>query len=186
MGFSIKDLSISKFVLKKEKVLQFNGKPISESANTEKKKAKTVNNSKNISIKPDKQKKYWFENSWKEGIRIIGNTKYNYRSSWEANYARYLEYLRVNGKIKGWQHEPDTFYFKEVKRGLKAYIPDFKVFLNEGGFVYHEVKGHMDSKAKTKLKRFSKYYPQHTLIVIDNKWFSEFKKSGIVLSEWEK
>src|SRR3990172_2886201 len=39
------------------------------------------------------------------------------RSSWEANYARYLKWLQSNGEIIEWHYEPDTFNFDSIKRG---------------------------------------------------------------------
>src|SRR4030042_269614 len=47
--------------------------------------------------------------TWKGGWREIGGKKKYYRSRWEANYARYLEFLKVNGEINGWEHKPKTF-----------------------------------------------------------------------------
>lgn len=129
--------------------------------------------------------KYWFNSQWKGGIRIIGKTAYNYRSSWEANYARYLQMLLEKGVIAKWEHEPEIFNFPKVKRGLKAYLPDFKITYIDGGVEFHEVKGFTDAKAKTKLKRFAKYYPHIKLKIIDKNWFDQIKKNGIKITGWE-
>ena len=88
------------------------------------------------------------------------------RSSWEANYARYLNWLISIGEIDRWEYEPDEFEFTEIKRGTRFYLPDFKVFIG-AEVEYHEVKGWMDKKSKTKLKRMAKYYPEVRVIVID-------------------
>ena len=89
------------------------------------------------------------------------------RSSWEANYARYLNWLKRIGEIDRWEYEPDTFEFP-VKRGSKYYTPDFKIWTTEDVYEYHEVKGYMDQKSKTKIKRMGIHYPDEPLIIIDS------------------
>ena len=88
------------------------------------------------------------------------------RSSWEANYARYLNWLVSLGEIDKWEYEVDTFEFP-IKRGSRFYTPDFKIFNKDGSFEYHEVKGYMDQRSATKIKRFQKYYPENKLVIID-------------------
>ena len=124
--------------------------------------------------------------SWKAGWRDIGGRRVYFRSRWEANYGRYLEWLRVNGHIRSWEHEPETFWFESIKRGVRSYLPDFLVTEQNGDKAYHEVKGWMDSRSKTTISRFRKYYPQHKLIVIEAKAYHsiERKVSGLV-SGWE-
>lgn len=106
---------------------------------------------------------------------INGTTMY-FRSKWEANYALYLDWLIDRGEIFKWEFEPDTFIFEAIKLGTRSYTPDFKVFKSETEFEYHEVKGYMDSKSKTKLKRFKKYYPEHRLVLIDTAEYNLLKK----------
>lgn len=89
------------------------------------------------------------------------------RSAWEANYARYLNWLVSIGEIKEWEYEADTFEFVKIRKGTRFYLPDFKVTNNDGTVEYHEVKGWMDDKSKTKLSRMAKYYPDIKLILID-------------------
>ena len=124
--------------------------------------------------------------SWKAGWREFGGVRKYYRSRWEANYARYLEWLRTQGQIASWEHEPDTFWFENIKRGVRSYLPDFKVTEIGGSYAYHEVKGWMDSRSKTTIARFRKYYPQHKLIVIDAKAYHSIERiaAGLV-SGWE-
>lgn len=90
------------------------------------------------------------------------------RSRYEANYCRYLKWLVSIGEIRSWEYEPDTFEFTEIKRGTRFYTPDFKITLTDGSIVYHEVKGWMDSRSRTQLKRIAKYYPDIKIIVIDS------------------
>lgn len=97
----------------------------------------------------------------------IKNRKFYFRSGWEVVYARYLEWLKDNNKISEWEYEPKTFWFEKIKRGIRSYTPDFKIYNWTGSSEYHEVKGFMDKKSKTKIKRMTKYYPEILLIVID-------------------
>jgi len=124
--------------------------------------------------------------SWKAEWRTIGENKKYYRSKWEANYARYLEWLKSNNQIKDWKHEPTTFWFEDIKRGVVSYLPDFLVTELNGNQSYHEVKGWMDPKSKTKLKRMAKYYPHIKIVLIQKKEYESIKKtmSSIIL-DWE-
>jgi hypothetical protein len=127
--------------------------------------------------------------TWRAGWREIGGAKKYYRSRWEANYARYLEYKKERGEIVGWAHEPTTFWFEGIKRGVNNYLPDFQVHMNgENGIVeeYHEVKGWMDSKSATKIKRMEKYYPNVKLVVIDRTLYKTLEKEfASVIEGWE-
>lgn len=107
------------------------------------------------------------------------------RSSWEANVARYLKWLKANGSIKDWEYEPDTFWFEGIKRGTRSYTPDFKITENDGAIVYWEVKGWMDQKSKTQLKRMKKYHPHVRIIVIDSACYNDFKKWKRLIPHWE-
>lgn len=124
--------------------------------------------------------------SWRAGWREIGGVKKYYRSRWEANYARFLEWQKVNNKILDWKHEPKTFWFEGIKRGCLSYLPDFWVLDAENNESYHEVKGWMDDRSKTKIKRMSKYHPNIKLIVIDTKLYKSLEKSmSCLISGWE-
>jgi len=74
-----------------------------------------------------------------------------FRSNWEANCARWF-----NHQGKSWSYEPQVFSFLEhgIKRGTVSYCPDFKV-----GTLWVEVKGQLDPKGKTAIRRFKKFYP---------------------------
>lgn len=111
-----------------------------------------------------------------------------FRSAWEANFARYLNFLVDNGDIIKWEYEPDTFEFIEIKRGTKHYTPDFKVFDSEDSEpFYYEVKGWLDAKSKTRLKRMAKYYPDVKVIVIGKKEYTSLKKNlSCVIPNWEQ
>lgn len=109
------------------------------------------------------------------------------RSTWEANYARYLNWLVANGAIRQWQYEPKTFEFAGIKRGVRAYTPDFQVVELDGREVFHEVKGYMDQKSQTRLKRMARYFPEVQVVVIQRKEMLEIKrKCAALIPTWEK
>lgn len=78
-----------------------------------------------------------------------------FRSSWEANYARYLNYKGV-----GWKYETSRF---ELSDGT-TYIPDF--YLTEEDR-YVEIKGYLSKIAEKKLMLFRTEYPSISLEIID-------------------
>ncbi len=105
------------------------------------------------------------------GWREIGGKKMFFRSRWEANYGHYLQFLLEHGEIKEWQHEPKTFWFEKIRRGVTNYKPDFRVVEKTGREVFVEVKGFFDRKSKTKLKRMRIYHPSVRMLLVDSKWF---------------
>lgn len=100
------------------------------------------------------------------------------RSILEANYCRYLEYLKSNKEILRWEYEAETFYFDEI--GCRSYTPDFKVFLNDGSFEYHEVKGDYNERTKKRMNAMAREYPNIKIILIRKEWF---KKNNEMLTE---
>jgi hypothetical protein len=142
--------------------------------------------SKRAAINGNKQTMNRAKASWKASWREIGGYKKYYRSRWEANYARYLEWMRMQGLILGWLHEPETFWFEGIKRGCMSYLPDFKVKEIDGKESYHEVKGWMDDRSKTKIKRMAKYHPNVKLVVVDTKEYKLLeKKMKPIITDWE-
>jgi hypothetical protein len=110
-----------------------------------------------------------------QGWVTIGGRRFYMRSMWEKNYGLYLQWLLDKGEISAWDYEPETFWFGGIKRGVASYLPDFKVTENSGKHVWHEVKGHMDARSKTKLKRMKRYYPHEKVIVIGAKEYYTLK-----------
>lgn len=124
--------------------------------------------------------------SWKSGWREIGGKRNYFRSRWEANYARYLQWLKERGIIAEWQHEPETFWFEQIKRGVRSYLPDFRVWELDGSTALHEVKGWMDQRSRTTLSRMKKYHPEQKLIVIDGRQYRAIRLKVMRLIEgWE-
>lgn len=115
----------------------------------------------------------------KSGYYDINGIKYYFRSKWEANYALYLDYLKKKGGIKLWEYEKDVFVFEAIKFGTRSYRPDFKLHNPNDTIEYHEVKGYMDAKSQTKLKRMKKYYPDIKIVLIDSKYMKS-------LNQWSK
>lgn len=115
----------------------------------------------------------------------LGNVLF--RSAWEANYARYLNWLAARGEIVRWEYEVQVFEFLAVRRGVRSYRPDFKVHLRGGGHEWHEVKGWMDEPSKVRLALMAKYFPNERVIVIDKAWMSAATRQGIpmLVGNWE-
>jgi hypothetical protein len=125
--------------------------------------------------------------SWKADWREIGGSRKYYRSRWEANYARYLQWLKERGLIQDWQHEPETFWFENIKRGVRSYLPDFKVWENDGSWLLYEVKGWMDARSKTTIARMGRYYPGIKLVVVDAKAYKATARiCSHLISDWER
>lgn len=107
----------------------------------------------------------------KQGYR--DDLRIYFRSSWEANFARYLNFLG-----KSWVYEPRQFL---LSSGI-SYIPDFYLPSEE---IYYEIKGAWVGKAKEKVRLAIEEYGIK-LIVID---FDEYKKISneysTKISEWE-
>lgn len=108
------------------------------------------------------------------------------RSRWEANVARYLIFLEKNKEIYKWEYEPDTFWFHNIKRGTRSYTPDFKIWeTKESEPYYWEVKGYMDQKSKTRMKRMAKYYPDVRIDLIMKDEYKEISKWKKMIDNWE-
>lgn len=108
-----------------------------------------------------------------------------FRSAWEANYARYLNWLVARGEVREWSYEPETFEFP-IKRGSRFYTPDFRVTERDGLVRYHEVKGWMDPRSATKLRRMARYHPGVPMVLVDKEAYRAIASSvsGMVPS-WE-
>lgn len=108
-----------------------------------------------------------------QGWHEISGRKFYFKSDWEVKFAKFLQFLKEQKHIHEWEYEPQTFWFDEIKRGIRSYLPDFKIINLDATYYWVEVKGYMDRKSRTKIKRFKKYYPQEQLVVIDKEWFDK-------------
>jgi hypothetical protein len=110
-----------------------------------------------------------------------------YRSSWERNYARYLNFLKGRGDIYHWLFEADTFWFEAIRRGVRSFKPDFKIWSRPDSEPYYvEIKGWMDKKSETKLRRMKKYHPRTRVDLVDQKQYAALAQTvGRLLPNWE-
>jgi hypothetical protein len=116
--------------------------------------------------------------SWKAQWATVGGQRLFARSSWEVNYARFLEFRKQQQEITSWKHEPKTFWFEKVLRGCVSYKPDFEVHLPNGKIEYHEVKGWMDVRSKTVLNRMRIYHPEVTIVLVDAKRYKAIMRTA--------
>lgn len=114
--------------------------------------------------------------------REVGGQRHYFRSLAESRFACFLQFQKDHELIRDWSFECKTFWFEPIQRGTVSYLPDFEVTHLDGEVTYIEVKGFMDPKSRTKLKRMSRFFPDVKVRVIDANWFrSEGKKlSGLV------
>ena len=125
--------------------------------------------------------------SWKSEWRTIGGQRHYYRSSWEANYARYLEQQKQSGLICNWEHECERFWFDPDVVGCVSYLPDFRVTNNDASVEYHEVKGWMDEDSATKIRRMAEFHPEIKLVVRDPAWYKANQRQlSQTVPGWEK
>jgi hypothetical protein len=132
---------------------------------------------KNDTLNPNKNRNNPYSRA-RGGKRKDLNDIY-FRSSWEANMARFYNFMKIK-----WEFEPKTFYFEDIKRGCVSYTPDF--YLPEED-KWVEVKGWMDSKSKTKIKRFKKYFPEEfeKLEIVGASEYKEVKQWSRLIENWE-
>jgi hypothetical protein len=80
-------------------------------------------------------------------------TKYNgtnFRSSWEAEVAKYLDNKKID-----WKYEEREFEISETE----SYRPDFFIYLNNTFIKLIEVKGFFREENKRKFEKFKIKYP---------------------------
>ena len=122
--------------------------------------------------------------TWKGWVEI-GGKRFYAKSNYERKYALYLELMKTHKHIVDWEYEPHTFYFQGIIRGTNNYKPDFKVYFPNGTHEWIEIKGYMEKKDFTKMKRMAKYFPNEKIRVIGKPWFTENnpKLRGII-KDW--
>jgi len=104
------------------------------------------------------------------------NNQY-FRSRWEANFARILNYWKVP-----WEYEKTRFDLGDC-----TYCPDFKVFDPEAGNYFVEIMGFFDETHKRKFKLFTEKYPQERLQIIHKEEYNDLKKEfSNKIENWEE
>ena len=102
---------------------------------------------------------------------------FGFRSSWEANLARILNYFHLS-----WEYETKSFLVKD-ERFHGYYFPDFILSNN----IVIEVKGFWDNESREKVRLFDNQYPEYHLICIDKDLFYDLdKKYKKLISNWEE
>ncbi|MCW3110540.1 MAG: hypothetical protein JWQ09_5046 [Segetibacter sp.] len=124
------------------------------------------------------------EHNTKSGKISIGGREIFVRSSWEANIAAYLEFIKSKEEILEWEYEPKTFWFEKIKRGVRSYKPDFLITRLNGTQYYEEVKGYMDARSKTKINRMRIYHPKVEIHVLDKKRYGVIKRMSGLIPNW--
>jgi hypothetical protein len=111
---------------------------------------------------------------FKYGKREDLNNQF-FRSTWEANFARILEY-----EHKSYEFEKYRFTIKMNNQDY-TYLPDFKV-----DDIFYEIKGFWYDDAKLKVEAFKQQYPNIKLIIIDFDKYNELKlKYKSLIKNWE-
>jgi hypothetical protein len=129
-----------------------------------KKQSKETQEKKRLKLKGKKRPKEIFEkiiNTRKKNgnlvpsninVRYYEDLKMTLRSSWEADYIRYLNFKGIK-----WEYEKHTFNLQNEKgEFIGSYTPDFYL-PNEEIFV--EVKGFYSDKNKKKMQQVQEQYP---------------------------
>ena len=107
------------------------------------------------------------------------------RSTWEANVGRILNWQLAHKEIVKWRYESQEFEFP-VKRGSRFYKTDFEIWRTEDSFFFWEVKGWLRDADRTKLKRMQKYYPQHEVVLIQERQYRELERTyAKLIPTWE-
>jgi hypothetical protein len=109
------------------------------------------------------------------------------RSTWEANWARYLNLGITKGIIASWQYEPRVFTFPDdADAEVRSYTPDFLVRMADGTEVYHEVKGWLTARYRRAIELMRTVYPKVRLQVFTRREYQELtRRWRDSIPEWE-
>jgi len=112
------------------------------------------------------------------GIRPDIHPTIEFRSAWEANFARVLNKLRIK-----WAYEPQRFFLSNSM----SYLPDFRLDSpNPWKVKWIEIKGIWNYGDKAKLRYFMTKHPNEKLKVIARKEYMRLaKKYKDTIPEWE-
>jgi len=99
-----------------------------------------------------------------------------FRSAWEANIARILNYL---GAL--WEYETKSFLLKDEQYS-GYYFPDFILPNN----IIIEVKGFWSNNSRQKVRLFNLQFPEYTLLCIDGDLLYDLEnRFKNLISNWE-
>lgn len=124
---------------------------------------------------------------WSAGKRLIeGRGELYTRSMAEANWARWLQFLKERGDVREWWYEPMQFEFEPIRHGTTRYTPDFLVLHPDGSHHWDELKGWKRPKGETALKRMALYHPEVELRVISWEQFRAIERQVLgLVPGWE-
>lgn len=122
----------------------------------------------------------------------------SFRSSMEANWARFLIYLGYRewseqgeppSDGRWWRYEGRRWDFPQ-KTANGKYISDFEVW---PGFIepsrrweVHETKGWLDGDSKTKLNRMARYHPEVPIELVTSQVFRQYTRHAKAhIKGWE-
>ena len=117
--------------------------------------------------------------NYKSGPALDLGLDYKFRSSWERNFARILQYLGLR-----WRFEYKRFHMKDGH----SYLPDFLILTEDNPWKtkWLEVKGLWHRGDKTRMISFMNHYPDETLKIITGKEYRELaKKYKKLIPNWE-
>lgn len=114
----------------------------------------------------------------------LGGT--HFRSSWERNVARWLNWRIEQGEVVSWEFEPHRFTFPGVLRGPGGYTPDFRLVLPDGSVEWLEVKGRELPADRSKWKRMKQFYPEVKLTVLGADTYKSLQSKFGGLPFWER
>jgi len=97
-----------------------------------------------------------------------------FRSSWEANYARILNFEEIP-----WEYEKHSFFVRKLN---KYYTPDF--YLSKFN-LFVEIKGYFCFSDKVLIKEFCKQYKKKITIIDEKSYIKLVKKYKNKISNWE-
>ena len=114
-----------------------------------------------------------FQNNYRKSNSFIReDLKQLFRSTWEANIARFFNYCDIT-----WEYEPSSLFTGDV-----FYKSDFLCSKS----VVVEVKGYWDSQSLKKVSEFQKRYAQYKIGFIDRDLYKEINSDyGKIIKNWE-
>jgi len=93
-----------------------------------------------------------------------------FRSSWEANIARYFNFIGIK-----WNYEPKRFYYDDFSYLPDFYLPSFQAWI--------EVKAIVSKEAEKKIQQFRK---ENVLIILGKREYKIIEKTySHLIDNWE-
>lgn len=108
----------------------------------------------------------------KSGKRKDLNNQF-FRSTWEANFARILNYIGIE-----WEYEICRFKFNDCSLLIDFYLPQFDMWV--------EVKGYFKDITFKQFNKMHLEYPNENVKILDGKGYKKLTKMfKLLIKEWE-